>query len=235
MLRISKQPSGNPEIFHSLQGEGVTIGTPTVFLRLAMCNLTCGWCDTRYTWDWEHFDYKSEVVSLDTDVVRDTILGFDCSHLVVTGGEPLLQQAELAQLVSGLKEKGFYLEVETNGTIAPIPELKRDVDQWNVSPKLANSNNPVARREIPCVLESFREIPGAYFKFVVVEPRDVDEVCVLRDRYGLPPGRIILLPEGTTVDAVEHRSQWISEACAREGFRFSTRLHILLWGDKRGR
>ena len=235
MLRISKQPSGHPEIFHSLQGEGVTIGTPTVFLRLAMCNLTCVWCDTKYTWDWENFDYKSEVVSLETDVVRDTILAFDCPHLVVTGGEPLLQQTELAPMISGLKDKGFYFEVETNGTIVPIPELERDIDQWNVSPKLATSDNPVDRREIPRVLESFREIPGAYFKFVVVEPQDVDEVCDLRDRYGLPADRIILLPEGTTVDAVQRRSQWVSEACVREGFRFSTRLHILLWGDKRGR
>jgi 7-cyano-7-deazaguanosine (preQ0) biosynthesis protein QueE len=235
VLRVSKQPNGHPEIFHSLQGEGVTIGTPTVFLRLAMCNLTCGWCDTKYTWDWEHFDYKTEVVSLDTDVVRDTVLAFDCPHLVITGGEPLLQQAELAPLISQLKEKGFYFEVETNGTIVPIPELTRDIDQWNVSPKLATSDNPVDRREIPCALESFREMPGAHFKFVVVEPRDVDEVCGLRDRYRLPPDRIILLPEGTTVNAVQARSQWVSEACVREGFRFSTRLHILLWGDKRGR
>ncbi len=235
MLRVSKQPGGLPEIFHSLQGEGPTIGTATVFLRLATCNLACTWCDTKYTWDWDHYRYDDEVVSLETSSVRDSILAFDCPHLVITGGEPLLQQRALTGLVADLKARGFYFEVETNGTLVPIPGLARDIDQWNVSPKLETSGNPLDRRMLPQVLESFRQLPNAYFKFVVVEPRDIEEVCALRDKYKLPADRIVLLPEGTTVDHVQQRSQWVSEACVKEGFRFSTRLHILLWGDQRGR
>ena len=235
MLRVSRQPGGLPEIFHSLQGEGPTIGTATVFLRLATCNLACTWCDTKYTWDWDHYRYDDEVISLETASVRDSILAFDCPHLVITGGEPLLQQTHLTGLVADLKARGFYFEVETNGTLVPVPELARDIDQWNVSPKLENSGNPLDRRVLPQVLESFRQLPGAYFKFVVVEPRDVEEVCAMRDKYKLPTERIVLLPEGTTVDQVQRRSQWVSEAGVREGFRFSTRLHILLWGDQRGR
>ena len=234
-LRVSRQPGGAPEVFHSLQGEGVTQGTPTVFLRLATCNLTCGWCDTKYTWDWENYQYDEEVVSLETQEVQDAILSYGCPHLVISGGEPLLQQRELAPLVGGLKANGFYLEVETNGTLLPGDDLVRDIDQWNVSPKLGSSGNTKDRREIPGVLERFSQLPNAYFKFVIVEPEDIEEVCALRDRYAMPQQRIILMPEGRTVEAVQDRSRWVSEACVKEGFRFSTRLHILLWGDQRGR
>jgi organic radical activating enzyme len=235
MLKVSRQPGGQPEIFHSLQGEGPTIGTPAVFLRLAQCNLACSWCDTSYTWDWQHYDYDKEVVSLNATEAEERILELDCRHLVITGGEPLLQQRELAPLVAALKERGFYCEVETNGTIVPLPDLAEKIDQWNVSPKLATSGNPLERRELPSVLEVFSQLPNAYFKFVIVEPGDIEEVCALRTRYGLPGERIILMPEGRTAAVIQGRSPWVSEACVREGFRFSTRLHILLWGDQRGR
>lgn len=235
MLRVSRQPNGQPEIFHSLQGEGPSIGTPSVFLRLATCNLACHWCDTSYTWDWQRYDYHQEVVALEVREVEERILESGCPYLVITGGEPLLQQRELAPLVAALKEKGFGCEVETNGTIIPSPELARDIDQWNVSPKLRTSGNPLERREVSQALEFFSQLPNAYFKFVIVEPGDIEEVCALRDKYGLPGSRIILMPEGQQPEIIEGRSRWIAEACIREGFRFSTRLHILLWGDQRGR
>ena len=211
------------------------MGKPSVFLRLATCNLACTWCDTKYTWDWANFDYAREVVSLEASQLEERILGFDCPNLVITGGEPLLQQSDLIPLVTSLKSQGMRFEVETNGTIEPGPELARDIDQWNVSPKLANSGNPAERREEPSALAAFQQLPNAYFKFVVAEPGDVDEVCGFRDRYSLPSQRVILMPEGRTPDALKSRSVWVSEACIKEGFRFSTRLHILLWGDERGR
>ena len=235
MLRVSRQPGGQPEIFHSLQGEGPTIGTPAVFLRLAQCNLACSWCDTKYTWDWQHYEYDKEVVSMDTAEVEERILELGCRHLVITGGEPLLQQRELAPLVASLKERGFYCEVETNGTIVPLPDLAEKIDQWNVSPKLATSGNSPERRELPSVLEVFRRLPNAYFKFVIVERADIEEVCALRGRYDLPADRIILMPEGRTAVAIQRRSPWVAQGCVENGFRFSTRLHILLWGDQRGR
>ena len=236
MLTVSRQPTGEPEIFYSLQGEGASIGTPSVFLRLALCNLGCGWCDTRYTWDWKHYDYAREVVSLDTGLVKNRILEFGCRRLVITGGEPLLQQKALAPLAASLKqEHGFYCEVETNGTIVPLTELARDIDQWNVSPKLTTSGNALERRELPEALEFFGQLPNTYFKFVIVQPSDIIEVCGLRDKYRLPSERIILMPEGQSAEVIQRRSPWISEACIKQGFRFSTRLHILLWGDHRGR
>ena len=235
MLRVSRQSGGVPEIFHSLQGEGANIGTATVFLRLAQCNLACSWCDTKYTWDWDNYSYEDEVMTLSVEEVMDAVLAYGCPHLVVTGGEPLLQQRDLASLGAGLKDAGFYCEVETNGTILPIPELARSIDQWNVSPKLANSGNPLARRVLPEVLEGFSDLPNALFKFVIATPADLDEVLGLRDRYHIPNERIILMPEGTSAAALRDRSPWVSDACVKEGFRFSTRLHILLWADQRGR
>ena len=215
------------------------MGNPSVFLRLATCNLACSWCDTKYTWDWANFDYGREVVSLEASQLEERILGFTCPNLVITGGEPLLQQSELIPLVTSLKSQGMrrilHIEVETNGTIAPGPELAQAIDQWNVSPKLANSGNLSEQREEPSALAAFQQLPNAYFKFVVSEPGDVAEVCGFRDRYRLPSQRVILMPEGRTPEALKSRSGWVSEACVREGFRFSTRLHILLWGDERGR
>ena len=235
MLKVSRQPDGQPEIFHSLQGEGAAVGTPAVFLRLAMCNLACTWCDTKYTWDWENYDYGREVASLDIPQVEQAILAFGCPHLVITGGEPLLQQQELAPLVASLKNNGFYCEVETNGTILPNAQLAQDVGQWNVSPKLATSGNLLERRNLPRVLATFSLLPNSYFKFVIVEPEDIQEVCSLVDGNGLARDRVILMPEGRTPETIQARSGWVSQACVQEGFRFSTRLHILLWGDERGR
>jgi organic radical activating enzyme len=206
-----------------------------VFLRLALCNLACSWCDTRYTWDWEQYEHGREVVSLEVRQVEDRIVKHGCRHLVITGGEPLLQQQDLALLAPSLRDRGFYLEVETNCTIGPEPELIRDVDQWNVSPKLQNSGNPMERREQPQVMETFRGLLNAHFKFVVAAPEDIGEVRSLVKRYDLPKNRVILMPEGRTPEAVQNRSRWVSQACVEEGFRFSTRLHILLWGDERGR
>ena len=228
-------PSGEPEIFRSLQGEGITAGAPSVFLRLATCNLSCTWCDTKYTWDWERYDFKQEVVSLSSEEVEGRVVSFDCPRLVITGGEPLLQQKELAPLATSLKGRGFYCEVESNGTLAPSPEMVDAVAQWNVSPKTGGSGNTPDRREVPAALSAFRELDNAYFKFVIAEPADVEEASGLAGRYGIPPERVLLMPEGVTSQSVMERGKWVAEACDRHGFRFSTRLHILLWGDQRGR
>ena len=235
MLKVSRMPSGEPEIFRSIQGEGASAGTPAVFLRLATCNLACSWCDTRYTWDWTRFDPGQEIMDLTTEQAEERIRSFACPRLVVTGGEPLLQQRQVAPLVSSLRRTGICTEVETNGTITPIDELAKSVVQWNVSPKTTNSDNPKERREVAGALEAFKQLETAYFKFVVVEPADVEEVCDLVASYRLPHQRVMLMPEGITHQALRERSEWVAEACGRHGFRFSTRLHILLWGAQRGR
>jgi 7-cyano-7-deazaguanosine (preQ0) biosynthesis protein QueE len=233
-LKVSCQGGGNPEIFHTLQGEGPSIGTPAVFLRLALCNLACTWCDTKYTWDWDHYDYQKEVVELSVDDVESRILEYGCPHLVITGGEPMLQQDTLAQLVRSLKNRGFTFEVETNGTIEPVPDLVQDIDQWNVSPKLETSGNPTEQRQVPATLACFVDLPRAYFKFVVARDSDIQEVNRLAQDFRIPRDRVLLSPEGRTPDVLANRSSWLSRVCVDEGLRFSPRLHILLWGDTRG-
>ena len=234
-LKLSRQCSGKPEIFYSLQGEGPNIGLPSVFLRLATCNLKCSWCDTKYTWDWTQYDYESEVIILDNSVIEKEITSFNCSRLIVTGGEPLLQQNALIPLLDSLSSKGIVSEIETNGTIVPSEEMVRLVSQWNISPKITNSSNSKKLRESPKALKAFNSLSNSYFKFVIAAPDDIDEVSNLTQMYGIPPGRTILMPEGVTPTDILSKGHWLSEICIRKGFRFSTRLHILIWGDKRGK
>ena len=170
-----------------------------------------------------------------SDEVEGRVLAFNCPHLVITGGEPLLQQRELAPLATSLRKLGYYLEVETNGTLTPLPEMVQAVNQWNVSPKTSNSGNRRHQREIPKTLKAFQKLDNAYFKFVIVRPEDIEEVSYFIDTYDLSPQNVVLMPEGVTSQAVLERGTWVVEACARRGFRFSTRLHILLWGNQRGR
>ena len=235
LLKVSRGADGRPEIFHTLQGEGTMAGTPAVFLRLAQCNLACTWCDTKYTWDWKHYVYNKEVVELSPEDVEREVLRFGCSHLVVTGGEPMVQQEQIAGLVGTLKRRGITFEVETNGTIAPTPQMASYIDQWNISPKLATSGNTLEERYLPGVLRSFAAMPQACFKFVVTRESDMEEVRRLMEEVAIPRDRVLLSPEGRTPSVLQERSAWLSELCIKENLRFSPRLHIYLWGDTRGR
>ena len=234
-LRVSRLPNGEPEIFATLQGEGATAGTPAVFLRLASCNLDCSWCDTPYTWDWGRYDYRTHMMELSVTEAAERIAALGPRRLVVTGGEPLLQRRALEELVRMCVGEGLRVEVETNGTLAPGPRLTELVERWNVSPKLSNSGVDQRRREVPEVLRAYASMERAWFKLVIRERRDVEEAMALVRRYGVPLERVVLMPEGTTAREVVERGRWLWEECLRLGVRFSTRLHILLWGDERGR
>jgi 7-carboxy-7-deazaguanine synthase len=234
LLKVIRQPDGQPEIFHSVQGEGVYAGRPAVFLRLALCNLACVWCDTRYTWDWEHFDQRREIVTISHDEAEDEIRRYGCSSLVVTGGEPLVQQRALTPLLKRLKDGGFWIEVETNGTIVPQKKLLNIVDHWSVSPKLENSGNALPARENHRVYRLFRGLPSAHFKYVLEKPDDLAEIRALLEKYKLAPDRIFLMPQAQDKDTLLERSRWLVAICKSEGYLFSTRLQVLLWGNRRG-
>ena len=234
MLKVSRQPDGQPEIFHSIQGEGVYAGRPAVFLRLALCNLACVWCDTRYTWDWEHFDQRREVVTVSVDEAEEAIRRYLCRNLVVTGGEPLVQQRSLTPLLERLKGGGFWIEVESNGTIVPGKKLLGLVDHWSVSPKLENSGNPRPSRENPEAYRRFRDLPSAHFKYVIDKPDDLAEVRGLLGKYEIPHEKIVLMPQAQDRNALLEKSRWLVDICKGEGYFFSTRLQVLLWGNRRG-
>jgi 7-carboxy-7-deazaguanine synthase len=211
------------ECFYSMQGEGVTAGLPAVFLRLQGCSVGCRWCDTKYSWD----PAGGREVSLDA-LVQEAA-AFPCRRAVITGGEPL-ESPLFTPLVEALKAQGFAIEVETSGV---LPPPAAPVDQWNVSVKLAGSGVPEARRINPEAIRAFLAL-GVWWKFVVVDEQDVTEVLKLAERFTLPGERILLMPEGVRREEVLERSPWVIAECRRYGFRYSPRLHILLWGAKRG-
>ena len=234
-LLVSRMPSGEPEIFKSIQGEGPSIGRASTFVRLAMCNLRCHWCDTAYTWDWARFDRKSRTMAVNVDEIMATVSRNGLENVVVTGGEPLLQMARLVTLAKRLRTAGHRLEVETNGTVAPAPELLENVAQWNVSPKLDNSGETLDMREKPIALAAFVQSPAASFKFVVCDAADVEEVTALVQRHGILAERVFLMPEGASGDVVLERMKLLWELAIANRYRISPRLHILLWGDRPGR
>jgi 7-carboxy-7-deazaguanine synthase len=224
---------GVSEIFQSIQGEGINVGKPAVFLRLAYCNLKCVWCDTKFTWDWAQYDPRVEVRLLDIYEVERRIRGFQPRLLVVTGGEPLLQRHALGELLKRLKPD-YFVEVETNGTIAPTTELLALVDRWNVSPKLENSGNPAGKREVAEVIRLFAGLPNSVFKFVIESEEDLPEVERLIHQYTLPRERVLLMPEGLDATTVLARSWRLIRHAKRLGVGFTTRLQIIKWGNRRG-
>ena len=213
------------ETFYSIQGEGPTAGVPAVFIRLQGCSVGCAWCDTKYSWD----PQGGQEVELDALVAE--VAGYPCRRAVITGGEPL-ESSLFLPLASALTERGFTLEVETSGTLPPPPEAARAI-QWNVSVKLAGSGVDEARRISARAVRAFLE-REAWWKFVVTDEADVAEVLRLAERFALPHARILLQPEALRREELLARAPWVIEACQQHGFRFSPRLHILLWGARRG-
>ena len=242
MLTLATDDDGGPEIFASVQGEGPSMGMPVAFMRLSRCNLACIWCDTAYTWrfegdnrphrDGQTYDRKANQVTLDEEEVAARIMALGQNRLVITGGEPLLQAPALAKLLELLPDIG--VEIETNGTTKAPPRLDIRIDQFNVSPKLAHSGNPAELALIPERLDAYATDPRAWFKFVIAEPSDIDEVLALHERYRFRPDHVFLMPEGTDSETLRAREKWLAPLCVEHGFRMSDRLHIHLFGDTRG-
>lgn len=249
-MKLAKLADG-PEIFHTIQGEGVSAGCPAVFVRASRCNLHCVWCDTDHTWNFEgtpwphekdavpgYAKHRKEDVTFEItpqDAAR-RILSFKCPRVVITGGEPLLQQEEFLEMIRHIRGEmpDCIFEVETNGTRIPCPAFAEAVDQFNVSPKLTNSGMPETLRLVPKALRHFADSPKAWFKFVVCTPGDLTEIGDLQLKHAIPRQRILLMPEGRTSAELDKTAPWLAETCRDEGYRFCDRLHVRLWGDRRG-
>jgi 7-carboxy-7-deazaguanine synthase len=217
----------------TFQGEGPSAGRRCGFVRLGRCNLNCSWCDSAYTWDWTRFDPAVEVHTMSVDEIVKDLEAMTVNRVVVSGGEPLLQQDDLVPLLQRCASLGWAVEVETNGTVAPHPAVVELVEAFNVSPKLANSGLPRGRRLRPEPLRVLRVSGKAIFKFVACDRSDLDEIAVVVDHFGLDP--VWVMPEGRTADAVLAGMRALADDVASRGWNLSGRLHVLVWGDERGR
>jgi organic radical activating enzyme len=241
--------SPEPEIFETIQGEGRNMGQPATFVRLSGCNLVCSWCDTPYTWRFRGsaaekaphdsdtvYDREQESMKWSITNVANKVMELNPSRVVITGGEPMIQQNNVAELLWLIKYRApsFKSEVETNGTLVPKPELIEVVDQFNVSPKLTNSGNNIERRFKLDALTTFAELPQADFKFVISNEADIQETLAIVDYFEIPPNRVFLMPEGITQEAIVNGQRELIEYCQEHGFNLSSRLQIVLWGSKRG-
>ncbi|MBS1826616.1 MAG: 7-carboxy-7-deazaguanine synthase QueE [Acidobacteria bacterium] len=218
------------EVFYSIQGEGTLLGVPSVFLRTSGCNLRCVWCDTPYT------SWKPEGRDWSIHELLQYVEGCAAGHVVVTGGEPMIQP-EIAALTEGLRAMGRHITIETAGTV--FRELACDL--MSISPKLENSRPPgefatqhERLRYQPDVLRRLINHYSYQLKFVVAAPEDMVELSRVVEEVGAETTRVLLMPEGTTAAAVRERGLWLAEECKRTGFRYSPRLHVDLWGDRRG-
>lgn len=220
----------------TFQGEGPSAGKPAVFIRLSRCNLSCPGCDTPYTWDWSRFDPRRESRRLSVDDLYRWVTTQLVDLVVISGGEPLLQQESLRPLVRSLAEAGHRIEIETNGTVAPNSDIIDSVDQFNVSPKTSAFAGTAVEwdaRINPEALRVFTSSKKSIFKFVVTQEGDLDEISQYTEEFDLSP--LWVMPEGTTREQVLDRMSWLAEEAVRRNWNLSTRLHILLWGDERGR
>jgi organic radical activating enzyme len=231
-------------IFYSLQGEGLFIGQPAIFIRLHMCNLCCDWtkagggrCDTFYTWDRETKEYwTSHSFMLFEDVLKE-IKKYPCKRIVFTGGEPLIQQKQIATFIKDyLNDHSYIIEIETNGTILPSSALLYSTHTvWlNCSPKLSAAGMPERNRINSSVLEFVNHYSTSVFKFVVTNDEDLLEVDEIVKAQEIFPGKVIIMPEGVDRDAITLRMQDLVEKVKSRGWAMIPRLQIFIWGNKRG-
>jgi 7-carboxy-7-deazaguanine synthase len=222
------------EVFYSIQGEGMLAGVPSVFVRTSGCNLRCTWCDTPYT------SWKPEGEDLTLDSLLENVRRHGATHVVVTGGEPMIQE-DIVTLTQRLKEFDLHVTIETAGTVfQPVA-----CDLMSISPKLANST-PLQReggrwaaqhdriRYRPAVLKKLMAACPYQLKFVVSAPADLEEIETIVAATGADRSRVVLMPEGTDAGTLSERARWLVDLCKNTGFRYGPRLHIDIYGNQRG-
>jgi len=219
------------EIFYSVQGEGSLVGVPSVFVRTSGCNLRCVWCDTPYT----SWNPEGEHLTLD-EIIARAVEYPAARHVVLTGGEPMIAPG-IVELSNDLHRRGFHITIETAGTVfTPVA-----CDLMSISPKLANSTPEgpfrAQHERLRRNPETLRQLISQFdyqLKFVIAEESDLDEVRELAAEIEAPAGKIILMPEGVDEKNLSDRGAMVAELCKRFGYRFSPRLHVHLYGNRRG-
>jgi 7-carboxy-7-deazaguanine synthase len=223
------------DLFFSIQGEGRLVGTPSAFVRTTGCPLRCLWCDTEYT-SWQPVGEAMTVAE-----VLKRLAEFPTRHVVVTGGEPLIAPG-IEELCAGLRARGYHITIETAAVVF------KDVacDLASLSPKLSNSipyereggrwaeRHDKQRLRLD-VIQEFMERSDYQLKFVIDREGDVEEAQAIVDQLrGVDPAKVLLMPQGTSHEELSRRGAWLVEVCKRFGYRYCPRLHIELYGHRRG-
>ncbi len=223
------------EIFYALQGEGRLLGVPSVFIRTSGCNLRCRWCDTPYT------SWRPQGSRWSIDKIVSETAKYPTRHVVITGGEPLLAR-DVQALAEQLKQSGAHITIETAATIFKAV----DCDLISLSPKLANSTpwkrmqgkfaaTHERRRSNIAVVQQFLDAHDYQLKFVVEDRRDFAEIGEILSRLkNVDPARVLIMAQGTTRRAISRKAKWIVELCKQHGYSYTPRLHIQLFGNRRG-
>lgn len=230
------------EMFYSLQGEGRSSGCPAVFLRLQHCNLLCGrdkasWqCDTLDVWRKGQAFTFAEIV--DHWHAKGWLAHLAAhAHLVVTGGEPLLQQQALSAFLHTLFAQDIrpVVEIETNATLVPTPDLNAYITQYNCSPKGANSGNAPAQRHSAMAMQALARNPKAWFKFVVNTQEDVEQIKEeYIDPYDIAVSRVWLMPAAETLAMLKANERRVFALCQAYHYNYSTRLQLQVWDQATG-
>ncbi len=221
------------EIYHSFQGEGLLTGTPSVFIRTSGCNLRCWFCDTPFT------SWAPEGEHQPIDHIVATASRFECEHIVLTGGEPLLSR-DVVELTEKLKDRGHFITIETAGTVdRPVV-----CDLMSISPKLANSTPEEqtgwqgrhdARRFRPDVVSRFLSDYNYQLKFVIDHPEDLQDVLTYLDDLPMVSNSCVyLMPQSRSPEELKTHLEWLIPLALPHAFQISNRLHIQTFGGKRG-
>lgn len=226
------------EIFYSLQGEGELTGVPSVFVRSSGCNLRCAWCDTPYA------SWNPEGEQKSVEAILKQVESYAAArHVVLTGGEPMIAK-EMRTLAAEIKKLGHHITIETAATVKPDGIA---CDLASMSPKLLNSapdavehgawrKKHEATRWQPDVVRAWVDGYNYQFKFVVSRPEDIDELenMITALKRDIPRHKVLLMPEARTLEKMRERAAWLSDVCKARGYRYAHRLHIELYGNKRG-
>jgi 7-carboxy-7-deazaguanine synthase len=223
------------DLFFSIQGEGRLMGVPSAFVRTTGCPLRCVWCDTDYT------SWHPEGEALTIEEILTRLADFPTRHVVVTGGEPLIAP-DIEELCAALRQSGYHITLET----AAVVFKEAVCDLASLSPKLSNSiphqreggrwamRHDRQRLRLD-VIQTFMERSDYQLKFVIDQAADVEEVRAIVDQLrGAEPAKVLLMPQGTCAEELARRGPWLAEVCKQHGFRYCPRLHIELYGNRRG-